>query len=105
MVLLVGGPCTPVVPVYAGTLGEPSDDSLSEAMRTRVWHNRSASLPSFASQCRTPAVSRAHQRERGTSGCWWASGYSRRGNRSPRLCFKTVLASFPAHGSSIVWCL
>jgi hypothetical protein len=32
-------------------------------------------------------------------------GYSRRGNRSPRLCFKTVLASFPAHGSSIVWCL
>jgi hypothetical protein len=31
-----------------------------------------------------------------------ASGYSRRGNRSPRLCFKTVRASFPAHGSSVV---
>ena len=28
--------------------------------------------------------------------------YSRRGNRSPHLCFKTVLASFPAHGSSVV---
>ena len=33
------------------------------------------------------------------------SGYSRRGNRSPRLCFRTVRASFPAHGSSRVWCL
>ena len=51
----------------------------------------------------TLAVSRAQKRER--SGRWRASGYSRRGNRSPRLCFKTVLASFPAHGSSIVWCL
>ena len=30
------------------------------------------------------------------------SGYSRRGDRSPRLCFKTVLAGFLAHGSSVI---
>ena len=30
------------------------------------------------------------------------SGYSRRGNRSPRLCFRTVLAGFLAHGSSVI---
>jgi hypothetical protein len=30
------------------------------------------------------------------------SGYSRRGNHFPRLCFKTVRASFPAHGSSVI---
>ena len=30
-------------------------------------------------------------------------GYSRRGNRSPRLCCKTVRASFPAHGSSVIY--
>jgi hypothetical protein len=35
------------------------------------------------------------------SRCWKQSGYSRRGNRSPRLCFKTVLAGFLAHGSSV----
>ncbi len=36
------------------------------------------------------------------SGGGTPSGYSRRGNRSPRLCFKTVRASFPAHGSSVI---
>ena len=50
----------------------------------------------------TPAVSRAQQPQRRRSEGCWASGYSRRGNRSPHLCFKTVLASFPAHGSSVV---
>jgi hypothetical protein len=30
------------------------------------------------------------------------SGYSRRGNRFPRLCYKTVLAGFLAHGSSVI---
>jgi hypothetical protein len=30
------------------------------------------------------------------------SGYSRRGNRFPHLCFKTVLAGFLAHGSSVI---
>ena len=30
------------------------------------------------------------------------SRYSRQGNHSPRLCFKTVRASSPAHGSSVV---
>jgi hypothetical protein len=32
-----------------------------------------------------------------------ASGYSRRGDRSPRLCCKTVRATFAAHGFSGVW--
>jgi hypothetical protein len=31
------------------------------------------------------------------------SGYSRRGDRSPRLCCKTVRATFAAHGFSRVW--
>ena len=30
------------------------------------------------------------------------SGYSRRGNHSPRLWFKTVRAGFLAHGSSVI---
>ena len=30
------------------------------------------------------------------------SGYSRRGDRSPRLCFRTVRAGFLAHGSSVI---
>ncbi len=30
------------------------------------------------------------------------SGYSRRRNRSPRRCYKTVRASCPAHGSSVI---
>src|SRR4051794_8074876 len=30
------------------------------------------------------------------------SGYSRRGNHSPRLCYKTVHAGFLAHGSSVI---
>ena len=30
------------------------------------------------------------------------NGYSRRGNRFPRLCFKTVRAGFLAHGSSVI---
>ena len=31
-----------------------------------------------------------------------ASGYSRRGNHFPRLCFRTVRESFPSHGSSVI---
>ncbi len=31
--------------------------------------------------------------------------YSRRGNRSPRLCYKTERARFQALGSSVVWLL
>jgi hypothetical protein len=30
------------------------------------------------------------------------SGYSRRGDRSPRLCCRTVRESFPSHGSSVI---
>ena len=32
------------------------------------------------------------------------SGYSRGGDRSPRLCCNTVHGSFPSRGSSHVWC-
>ena len=32
-------------------------------------------------------------------------GCSRVGHRCPTLCFKTVLASFLAHGSSTIGCL
>ena len=42
-------------------------------------------------------MSNARAMSRATS---WRRCYSGRENRSPRLCFKTVRASFPAHGSS-----
>jgi hypothetical protein len=55
--------------------------------------------------CRTVELSAA----RLVAGTWHfilhACGYSRRGERSPRLCCRTVRESCPSHGSSTVWCL
>jgi hypothetical protein len=51
---------------------------------------------------RTLALSRCRKPERRRSVGCRQSGYSRRGDRSPRLCFKTVRAGFLAHGSSVI---
>ena len=50
--------------------------------------------------CPTPGLSCCRKRERGTSGRWRQSGYSRRGNHFPRRCFRPVREGFPSHGSS-----
>jgi hypothetical protein len=78
----------------------PRDETKGKNMRQT---SKSGSQPLTSEVISTPGLSCCRKRERRRSVRWRQSGYSRRGNRSPRLCFKTVRASFPAHGSSVIY--